>query len=105
VESVWQENWKRGNPTLFFFFPIRGLPYFILQPFSGESSPNEYAILGDIMKFEALTAVWLTRRAGCNPLRMVGDIVGYNANPVESLDMVRSLNAWPGVAIMTTTAT
>jgi len=54
----------------------------------------KYAILGDIhANVEALTAVLAdAKEQGATHYACVGDIVGYNANPVECLDMVRSLN-------------
>lgn len=54
----------------------------------------KYAILGDIhANLEALTKVLDDARSqGVTRYACVGDIVGYNANPVECLDMVRELN-------------
>lgn len=55
----------------------------------------KYAILGDIhSNLEALTAVLEdARQTGYDRLVSVGDVVGYNANPVECLDLVRA-HAW-----------
>ena len=54
---------------------------------------TKYAILGDIhANIEALTAVLEDARGrGANDFICVGDIVGYNANPAECLDVVRDL--------------
>lgn len=54
----------------------------------------KYAILGDIhANLEALTKVLDDARAqGVTRFACVGDIVGYNANPVECLNLVRELN-------------
>ncbi len=54
----------------------------------------KYAILGDVhANLEALTEVLADARAqGVNRYACVGDIVGYNANPVECLNIVRDLN-------------
>ena len=53
-----------------------------------------FAILGDIhSNLEALTAVLEDCRAqGVTDYLCTGDIVGYNANPKECLDLVRGLN-------------
>jgi diadenosine tetraphosphatase ApaH/serine/threonine PP2A family protein phosphatase len=54
----------------------------------------KYAILSDIhANYEALTAV-LNKCAeiGVTDFISLGDIVGYNANPKECLDLMRSLN-------------
>ncbi len=52
---------------------------------------NKYAILGDIhANLEALNAVLEDAEAnGVNKYVCVGDIVGYNANPSECLEIVR----------------
>lgn len=54
----------------------------------------KYAILGDIhSNLEALVAVLKDARAqGATHYACVGDIVGYNANPVECVDIVRELD-------------
>jgi predicted phosphodiesterase len=51
----------------------------------------KYAVLGDIhANLEALVAVLSDARdQGCTHYACVGDIVGYNANPRECLDIVR----------------
>jgi len=53
----------------------------------------KYAILGDIhANLEALEAVLTdasTQR--CTRYACVGDVVGYNANPTECLDIVREM--------------
>ncbi len=54
---------------------------------------KKYAILGDIhANWEALTAVLADAEAqGVDTYVCVGDIVGYNANPAECLEKIRSL--------------
>jgi len=54
---------------------------------------KKYAILGDIhSNWEALTAVLEDAEAhGVDTYVCVGDIVGYNANPAECLEKIRSL--------------
>ena len=54
----------------------------------------KYAILGDIhANLEALQAVMADAEAqGVTHYACTGDIVGYNANPVECLDIIRGLN-------------
>jgi predicted phosphodiesterase len=54
----------------------------------------KYAILADIhANFEALDAVLSdARKQGVTNYVCLGDIVGYNANPVECLDAVRALD-------------
>lgn len=54
----------------------------------------KYAIFSDIhANLEALTAaVEVCRKAGVDEYISLGDIVGYNANPKECLDLARSLN-------------
>ena len=54
---------------------------------------GKYAILGDIhSNLEALQVVLADARArGVTNYACVGDIVGYNANPRECLDLVRDL--------------
>ena len=54
----------------------------------------KYAILSDIHgNLEALTTVLdKCRELGVDEYISLGDIVGYNANPKECLDMMRSLN-------------
>src|SRR5437667_2584877 len=53
----------------------------------------KFALLGDIhANLEALVAVLSdAREQGCTHYACVGDVVGYNANPRECLDIVRSL--------------
>ncbi len=53
-----------------------------------------YAVLGDIhANLEALTAVLdKTRELGVDSYLCMGDIVGYNANPSECLELIRNLN-------------
>lgn len=55
---------------------------------------SKYAILGDIhANFEALTAVLDDAAAqGASSFVCVGDIVGYNANPAECLEKIRSID-------------
>ncbi|MCX6995962.1 MAG: metallophosphoesterase family protein [Kiritimatiellaeota bacterium] len=57
------------------------------------STTLTYAILGDIhSNLEALQAVLADAKAqGANRYACVGDIVGYNANPGECLEIVRGL--------------
>jgi len=54
---------------------------------------KKYAILGDIhSNWEALTAVLADAEShGVDTYVCVGDIVGYNANPAECLEKIRSL--------------
>ena len=54
---------------------------------------KKYAILGDIhSNWEALTAVLADAEAhGVDTYVCVGDVVGYNANPAECLEKIRSL--------------
>ena len=54
----------------------------------------KYALLGDIhSNLEALTAVLKdAKEQGVTHYACVGDVVGYNANPVECLDIIRNLN-------------
>ncbi len=54
----------------------------------------KYAILGDIhANLEALVAVRKDAlEQGATHFACVGDIVGYNANPVECVDIVREMN-------------
>jgi predicted phosphodiesterase len=56
--------------------------------------PIKYAILGDIhSNLEALEAVLSDSRAqGCSHYACVGDLVGYNANPRECLEIIREMN-------------
>ncbi len=53
----------------------------------------KYAIFGDIhANLEALEAVMLDAAANdCTDFVCIGDIVGYNANPAECLELVRDL--------------
>src|SRR3954447_10036591 len=53
----------------------------------------KYAILGDIhANLEALEAVLDdAKKQQCTHYACVGDIVGYNANPTECLDIVREM--------------
>ena len=55
--------------------------------------PVKYALLGDIhANLEALQAVLDDARGQkCTHFACVGDIVGYNANPKECVDLVRTL--------------
>jgi len=55
--------------------------------------PARYAVLGDIhANLEAFTAVLDDARAqGCARFVCVGDIVGYNTNPKECIELVRQL--------------
>lgn len=57
------------------------------------SEKIKFAVLGDIhANLEALQAVLDdARNQGCTHYACVGDIVGYNANPAECLDLVREL--------------
>ena len=54
----------------------------------------KYAILGDVhSNLEALQAVLAdAKEQGTTNYACVGDVVGYNANPAECLDIVRGLN-------------
>ena len=54
----------------------------------------KYAIVGDIhANLEALTAVLeKAEECGVDKYLCIGDIVGYNANPQECLELVRSLD-------------
>lgn len=54
----------------------------------------KYAVLGDIhANFEALTAVLAdAEKQGVTHYVCLGDVVGYNANPVECLEKIRALN-------------
>lgn len=54
----------------------------------------KYAILGDIhSNWEALTAVLADAQTqNVTHYACVGDVVGYNANPVECLEKIRELN-------------
>jgi hypothetical protein len=57
------------------------------------------AILGDIhANLQALEAVLVdAREYGCTEFHCLGDVVGYNANPVECLELVRGL---PGSCVL-----
>jgi predicted phosphodiesterase len=57
------------------------------------------AVLGDIhSNFQALEAVIAdAREYGCEEFHVLGDVVGYNANPSECLELVRTL---PGVCVL-----
>ena len=59
-----------------------------------ESDNNKIAILSDIhANLEALTVVLeKLRELEITQYVCLGDIVGYNANPKECLDLVRSMN-------------
>lgn len=59
----------------------------------GTIRAGRYAILGDIhANLEALMAVLRdAREQHCTRFACVGDIVGYNANPRECLDIVRDI--------------
>lgn len=52
------------------------------------------AVLGDIHgNYEALTAVLqAAEQLGCDKFACIGDIVGYNANPHECLEIIRNLD-------------
>src|SRR5690349_18820202 len=54
---------------------------------------QKFAVLGDIhANLEALLAVTDdARQRGCTHFACVGDVVGYNANPRECLEIVRRL--------------
>jgi diadenosine tetraphosphatase ApaH/serine/threonine PP2A family protein phosphatase len=58
-----------------------------------------YAVLGDIhANLQALEAVLADARDhGCTEFLCLGDVVGYNANPAECLEIVRAL---PGVCVL-----
>jgi predicted phosphodiesterase len=55
---------------------------------------QKFAVLGDIhANLEALVAVMEDARdRGCTRFACVGDLVGYNANPRECLDIIRRLH-------------
>ena len=57
------------------------------------------AILGDIHgNLQALEAVLAdAREYGCTEFHCLGDVVGYNANPSECLEIVRNL---PGACVL-----
>ena len=57
------------------------------------------AILGDVhANLQALEAVLADARGyGCQEFHFLGDVVGYNANPVECLEIVRDL---PGACVL-----
>jgi len=57
------------------------------------------AILGDIhANLQALESVLAdAREFGCGEFHCLGDVVGYNANPIECLEIVRDL---PGVCVL-----
>jgi len=54
---------------------------------------TKYAVLGDIhANLEALSAVLKDAQGqGCTHYGCVGDLVGYNANPKECLDIIRDM--------------
>jgi predicted phosphodiesterase len=54
----------------------------------------KFAIIADIhSNLEALTAVIEdSKQQGCTHYACLGDVVGYNANPRECLDIIRSMN-------------
>lgn len=54
----------------------------------------KYAILGDIhANLEALETVLAdAAEQGCTDYLSIGDVVGYNANPVECLEKIREMN-------------
>ncbi|MDZ4200435.1 MAG: metallophosphoesterase family protein [Kiritimatiellia bacterium] len=56
---------------------------------------KKYAILGDIhSNLEALQVVLAdAEKRGVTHYACVGDVVGYNANPAECIDILRELNA------------
>ena len=56
---------------------------------------QRFAILGDVHgNLEALTAVLEDAKTmGCTGFVSVGDIVGYNANPSECLEIVRDISS------------
>lgn len=53
----------------------------------------KYALLGDIhSNLDALQVVLAdARQHGCDRFACLGDVVGYNANPIECLEIVREL--------------
>lgn len=55
----------------------------------------KYALLGDIhSNLEALQAVLEdANQNGCKKFACLGDVVGYNANPIECMEIVQSLGA------------
>lgn len=63
-------------------------------PASADQPPRRIALFGDIhANLEGLTAVLDdAREAGCTDSICMGDIVGYNADPVACLERVRELN-------------
>ena len=62
-------------------------------PLPAPPSAMRFALFGDIhANLEALQAVLADARAnGCTHFVCLGDVVGYNANPHECLDIVRGL--------------
>jgi predicted phosphodiesterase len=65
-----------------------------ILPFPASENPRaRYAVIGDIhANLEALTAVLEdAHRQGCTRCACVGDVVGYNANPTECVEIVRRL--------------
>jgi len=65
----------------------------VSQSYLPGKSTERYAILGDIhSNLEALTAVLKdAREQSCTQYACLGDIVGYNANPRECLEIIRDL--------------
>lgn len=65
----------------------------LVSPAEGKKR-MKYAILGDIhANYEALTAVLAdAAKRGVSHYVCLGDIVGYNASPVECLERIRELN-------------
>jgi predicted phosphodiesterase len=57
------------------------------------SAPARYAVLGDIhANLEALTAVLNdAQESRCTHFACVGDVVGYNADPIECLQVIRRI--------------
>lgn len=57
------------------------------------STATKYAILGDIhSNLEALQAVMADAESqGVTKYACTGDVVGYNANPIETLEIIRGL--------------
>ncbi len=64
------------------------------QRFGSQTTPtrSRFAILGDVhANLEALTAVLEdARKQECTHFACVGDLVGYNANPRECLELLRN---------------
>jgi diadenosine tetraphosphatase ApaH/serine/threonine PP2A family protein phosphatase len=71
---------------------LKRLPLISVEVFMNDSS-IKYAVLGDVhANLEALEAVLHDASdQGCTHFACVGDIVGYNANPKECLDIIRGM--------------